>query len=72
MAPAAYRDADLLNGASLSFLRCMVLGNYLDDDKIGPLLYADNRIEEYVGRKIGRIGRIISRKCSARLMLDEA
>ena len=46
--------------------------HYLDDDKIGPLLYADNRIEEYVGRKIGRIGRIISRKCSARLMLEKA
>lgn len=42
-------------GGALSHLRCGLLENYLDDDKMGLLMYADNRIEEYIGRKIGRL-----------------
>ena len=53
---------------SLSYLCCGLLANYLEDDKIGLLMYADNRIEVY----LGRISRIIGRKFSARLMLEVA
>ena len=56
-APAADREVDLLDGDSLFCLRCGLWESYLDDDKIGLLMYADNRTEEYIGRKIGRISR---------------
>lgn len=68
LAPVADREVDLLDGGSLFCLRCGLWVSYLDDDKIGPLMYADNRTEEYIGRKIGRISRIISRKFSVELM----
>lgn len=64
--------SDLLDEASLSYLCCGLLEIYLDDDKIDFLMYADNRIEEYIGRKISRISRLISRKSSASLMWEAA
>ena len=71
-APVVDREADLLDGDSLFCLRCGILESYLDDGKIGLLMYADNRTEEYIGRKIGRISRLISRKFSVRLMREVA
>ena len=67
-APVVDRVVDLLDGGSLFCLRCGLLESYLDDGKIGLLMYADNRTEEYIGRKIGRI----SRKFFVKLMREVA